>query len=327
LNYFGELISEDCGNCDVCHNPPQFFDGTIMAQKALSAVARLKGQEPIGTVIDVLRGAQNATIYDKGYQHLKTYGIAKDIAWQDWKQYITQLINQGYLEIAFHESNKLKLTEFAKDVLFHGKKVSLANLVEAEKVLEEKKKKTVKKTTKNNLFERLRTLRLKISKEENVPAYQIFSDATLREMEAERPMSEEELIRINGVGRVKLMNYGYDFIKEIIDFSSEKKKKRKVDTTQRTYELLQVGLSIEEIAEERQLATSTIFSHIFKLHNAGKTIDLNQFIDKHDLESIRKAKKELENPEALKPYFEHFQEAIPYNTIKIGLMILDGERT
>ncbi|PTX62798.1 ATP-dependent DNA helicase RecQ [Kordia periserrulae] len=325
LSYFGELISENCGNCDVCTNPPQFFDGTVIAQKALSAVARVKGQEPIGTVIDILRGAQNSTIYDKGYQALKTYGIAKDIAWLDWKQYITQLINQGYLEIAFHERNTLKLTDFAKDVLFNGQKVALANLVEAEKVLEEKKKK-LPKASKNSLFERLRALRLDIANEENVPAYQIFSDATLREMEAERPMSDEEFIRISGVGRVKMMNYGHAFIKEIINFTEEKKKKkRKVDTTQKTYELLQSGLTIEEISEQRNLAVSTIFSHLFKLHNAGKTINLHQFIDNHDLESIRKAKEQLEHPETLKPYFEHFQEAIPYNTIKIGLLILEKE--
>jgi len=325
LNYFGELISEDCGNCDVCTNPPQFFDGTIIAQKALSAVARVNGQEPIGTVIDVLRGAQNTTIFDKGYQELKTYGIAKDIAWLDWKQYITQLINQGYLEIAFHENNKLKLTEFAKEVLFSGKKVALADLVEVE-VVKKKQKKKESKATKNSLFERLRALRLEISRDEDVPAYQIFSDAALREMEAERPMSDEEFIQINGVGRVKMMNYGHAFIKEIINFTSEKKKKRKVDTTQKTKELLQLGLSIEEIAEERKLAVGTIFSHIFKLYNTDKIIDLHQFIDKHDLESIRKAKEELENPETLKPYFEHFQEAISYNTIRIGLAIIKDEK-
>ncbi|MFK7749409.1 MAG: DNA helicase RecQ [Kordia sp.] len=324
LSYFGELISEDCGNCDVCTNPPQFFDGTMIAQKALSAVARVKGQEPIGTVIDILRGAQNATIHEKGYQELKTYGIAKDIAWLDWKQYITQLINLGYLEIAFHQNNKLKLTDFAKDVLFEGKKVDLANLVEVEKIIEETKKKKTK-ASKNSLFERLRELRLKISKEEKVPAYQIFNDATLREMEAERPMSDEEFIRISGVGRTKMMNYGHDFIKEIINFTSEKKRKRKVDTTQKTFELHQLGLSVEEIAQERKLANGTIFSHIFKLYNAGKNINMHQFIDKHDLESIRKAKSELENPEALKPYFEHFQEAISYDVIRIGLAILQEE--
>lgn len=324
LSYFGELIREDCGNCDVCKNPPQFFDGTIIAQKALSAVARLDGQEPIGVVIDVLRGAQNNAIFEKGYQELKTYGIAKDIAWLDWKQYVTQLVNLGYLEIAFHEHNKLKLTEFAKDVLFHGKKVDLANLVEVENHIEEQKTKTTK-ATKNSLFERLRQLRLRIANEENVPAYQIFNDATLKEIEMERPMSEDEFVRINGVGKVKLMNYGHLFIKEVIDFTSEKKSKRKGDTTKKTYELYQQGLSIPEIARERKLAETTIFSHISKLYADGKDIDLTQFIDKHDLESIKKAKKELDDPDTLKAYFEHFEEAIPYSTIRIGLTILSKE--
>ena len=275
-------------------------------------------------MIDVLRGAQNSTIYDKGYQELKTYGIAKDIAWLDWKQYITQLINQGFLEIAFHENNKLKLTEFSKEVLFNDKKVALANLVEAEKIKEEQKKKQPK-ASKNSLFERLRALRLEISREEGVPAYQIFNDATLREMEAERPMSDEEFIRISGVGRVKMMNYGHAFIKEIINFTEEKKKKRKVDTVQKTNELLQLGLTVEEIAQERKLAVGTIFSHIFKLYNTGKNVDLHQFIDQHDLDNIQKAKEELGNPETLKSYFEHFQEAISYNTLRIGLTILNAE--
>lgn len=326
LNYFGELISEDCGNCDVCKNPPQFFDGTIIAQKALSAVARLEGQEPIGTVIDVLRGAQNNIIFDKGYQNIKTYGIAKDIAWLDWKQYMTQLINQGYLEIAFHENNKLKLTPFAKEVLFKGKKVALANLVEAEKVLKEQKVKTPK-ASKNSLFERLRLLRLEIAREEDVPAYQIFNDATLKEMEAERPMSDEEFIQINGVGRRKLEAYGYQFIKEIIAFTKEKQKKskRKGATTLKTYELYKLGLSIPEIAAERKLAETTIFSHIAKLYAEGKDINLMQFIDKADLKTIKEAKEALGNPDSLKTYFEHFEEAISYATIRIGLTILNKE--
>ncbi|OED40523.1 ATP-dependent DNA helicase RecQ, partial [Flavobacteriaceae bacterium (ex Bugula neritina AB1)] len=136
LSYFGELIEKDCGNCDVCKNPPSIIDGTIIAQKALSCVTRIKEDEPIGTIIDVLRGAQNAVVLDKGYQQLKTYGIANDIAWRDWQQYIIQLINQGYLEIAFHQNNKLKLTELSKKVLFEGEKVRLANLAEFEKIRE-----------------------------------------------------------------------------------------------------------------------------------------------------------------------------------------------
>ncbi|TPN89090.1 DNA helicase RecQ [Aquimarina algicola] len=331
LSYFGELIEQDCGNCDVCKNPPEFIDGTIIAQKALSCVTRIKEEEPIGTVIDVLRGAQNTTVYDKGYQNLKTYGIANDIAWRDWQQYIIQLTNQGYLEIAFHQNNKLKLTPIAKKVLFEGEKVSLAHLKAFEKT-KESIIKPIDKGTAPDLFERLRQLRLQLAKEEGIPAYQIFNDATLKEMEKFRPMSDDEFIQINGVGRQKMQNYGYQFIKAIIEFSNEKsktakkKKAKKGNTHKETLSLYQKGLSIEEIAIQRKLASSTIFSHIVKLYNEGESIDLTHFIDKKDILAIKNAQKELNHPEGLKPYFEHFEGAIDYNTIKLGLLMIKEDK-
>ena len=330
LSYFGELIQEDCGNCDVCKNPPSFIDGTVIAQKALSTVVRIKEEEPIGTVIDVLRGAQNATVLDKGYQNLKTYGIAKDISWRDWQQYIIQLINQGYLEIAFHLNNKLKLTSLSKKVLFEGEKIRLANLIEIEKVKEEALQNS-KKTTTNTLFDTLRTLRLSLAKEAGIPAYQIFNDASLKEMERSRPMTDQEFMQISGVGKLKMKNYGYQFIKAIIDFSTEKTKKSKItkknkgNSYKETLNLYTKGLSIEEIAEERKLAQSTIFSHIMKLYNDGEDIDLKQFISKEDIKVIKEAKKELDHPDTLKPYFEHFEGAISYNTIKLALTIIDKD--
>ncbi len=328
LSYFGELIEENCGNCDVCNDPPTFIDGTVIAQKALSCVTRIKEQEPIGTVIDVLRGAQNAAVYDKEYQNVKTYGIGNDIAWRDWQQYIIQLINQGYLEIAFHQNNKLKLTALSKKVLFEGEKVSLAHLKELEKA----KQSVVLQPDQGaapDLFEKLRLLRLELAKEAGIPAYQIFSDATLREMEKFRPVTDEEFMQINGVGRQKMQNYGYRFIKEIIDFTSAKTKKKnkksskKGNTHKETLALCKEGLSIEEIAIQRKLAASTIFSHIMKLHQEGEAIDLHQFIDKQDIDAVKKAKEELDTPEGLKPYFEHFEGAIDYNTIKLALAILN----
>jgi ATP-dependent DNA helicase RecQ len=108
LSYFGELVTENCGNCDICKNPPAFFDGTITAQKALSAITRLKESEPLAVIVDFLRGSKNASIFDKEYQHLKTYGIGIDISWYDWNQYIIQLINFGQLLIVlFHLQIKL----------------------------------------------------------------------------------------------------------------------------------------------------------------------------------------------------------------------------
>lgn len=326
LNYFGELKQEDCGNCDICRNPPKFFDGTIIAQKALSCIYRLREQEPLTIVIDVLRGAQNEGVFSKNYQGLKTFGIGKETSWHHWQNYLIQLINLGYVEIAFHRKNHLQLTSVAKNVLFNGEKVQLAKVPD--------RKTNIKKTgedstgTTNSLFEKLRELRLKIAREEGIPAYQIFNDATLKEMEKERPMTDEEFIMINGVGRKKMQDYGYQFIKEIIAFSKEKrtpKKRKKGNTYKETLELYREGLSVEEISKKRELAITTIYSHLAKLYTNGENIDMSRFVDKNDIESVRKARETLDNPESLKPYYEHFEESLDYWTIRCALAVLDKE--
>ncbi|GLB52244.1 ATP-dependent DNA helicase RecQ [Neptunitalea chrysea] len=327
LSYFGEYLEKDCGNCDVCKNPPTFFNGTIIAQKALSCITRLKEQEPIGTVIDVLRGSKNNTILSKGYEHVKTYGIAPEISWTHWQQYLIQLINMGYVEIAFHEKNNLKVTNLAKEVLFKGTHVRLTQPTDV-KPTESTKQPSKKTTTQNNLFERLRQLRLKIAREEDVPAYHIFSDAALKEMEAERPMSDDEFIEIGGVGKRKLEAYGYQFISEIIAFTKEKKTKGKgkKNTYNETLKWYEKGLSIEEIAEERQLNIATIYSHIAKLYEEDKPVDIYRFITKKEVLKVKEAKEILEEPTQLKSYFEHFQESMDYFTIRLALSVLKKEQ-
>lgn len=326
LSYFGELIPEDCGNCDVCKNPPEFFDGTLIAQKALSCIYRLKGQEPLSVVIDVLRGSQNAYMHQMAYQSLKTYGVAPDIAWRDWQQYLIQLVNLGYIEIAFHDHNKLQLTSMAREVLFEKKKVKLADVSK----MQDKEPAGPEKTSPapGSLFEHLRKLRLDLSREEGIPAYLIFNDATLKEMEKKRPMTDEEFMQINGVGRQKMQDFGYRFIKEIIAFGKEKRERkqtRKGATHKVTLELYKEGLDVEEIAAKRKLAATTVFSHLAKLYGEGEQIDLHQFVSKADMESIAKAREELDNPHSLKAYHEHFQEAMDYRTIRCALAILDQE--
>ncbi len=326
LNYFGELKQEDCGNCDICRNPPKFFDGTIIAQKALSCIYRLKEQEPLTTVIDVLRGAQNEAIFSKNYQSLKTFGIGKETSWQHWQNYLIQLINLGYVEIAFHKKNNLQLTEIARNVLFNGEKVQLAKVPDRKAIL--KNTEEASTGTTNSLFEKLRELRLKIAREEGIPAYLIFNDASLKEMEKERPMTDEEFIQINGVGRKKMQDYGYQFIKEIIAFSKEKrkpKKRKKGNTYKETLELYREGLSVEEISRKRELAITTIYSHLAKLYTNGEDIDMSRFVDQNDIISVKKARELLNNPETLKTYYEHFEESLDYWTIKCALAVLDKE--
>ncbi|GFD80858.1 ATP-dependent DNA helicase RecQ [Tenacibaculum sp. KUL118] len=321
LSYFGELIEENCGNCDVCKNPPQFFDGTVIAQKGLSAIYRLQGKEAMGTVIDVLRGAKNATVLDRNYDKLKTYGVGSDISWRDWQHYLIQLTNQGYCQIAFHLHNSLQLTEFSNKVLFEGEKVQLTTPVaftkEVKTVTKEKKKKAVKDT----LFERLRKLRYRIAQEEDIAAYLVFNDATLKEIENERPQSDEEFLAISGVGQRKLEVYGAEFMEEIKTFLNEKKKTKK-DTTLETFKLYKEGFTVEEIAESRGLKPTTIFSHLSKLYLEGKDVSLDEFIEADTLALVANAKKVLKNETALKPYFEFLGEKVPYEKIRVGLTIL-----
>lgn len=326
LSYFGELVMENCGNCDICKNPPAFFDGTVITQKALSAVIRLQENEPLAVIIDFLRGSKNAYIFEKDYQNLKTYGVGIEISWYDWNQYLIQLINLGYCEIAFHQQNKIRLTPFAKKVLFEGEKVQLTT-VKKITIDQTEVKETKKKTVANSLFETLRKLRYEIAKEENVPAYVIFSDAALRQMETERPMNDEEFLAIEGVGKTKLENYGDLFIKAIITFQKEKpiKKKKEATTYKETLILFQNGLTAEEIALKRNLGTATIISHLAKLYSDGNEIDLSSFVTEDEISKIKEAQIKLEFPIALKPYFDYLEEQISYDKIRIGLAIIEKE--
>ncbi|MCG9792868.1 DNA helicase RecQ [Flavobacterium algicola] len=324
LSYFGEIVTENCGNCDVCKNPPAFFDGTILAQKALSAIIRLKESEALPVIVDFLRGSRNAYILEKGYENLKTYGVGTDVSWYDWNQYVIQLINQGYCEIAFHLKNQIKLTPLAHEVLFNGEKVQLTTI---QKEIPDKangKESKAIKPKKDSLFEKLRTLRYEISKRDKVPAYVIFSDAVLREIESHRPMSEEELIAIDGVGKAKLEKYGDVFIDAVIEFQKAKivKQKKASTTYKETFKMLENGLSVEEIALQRNLGISTVMSHIAKLYEDGADIDLSNFVSTKEVQRIAKAKIFLESPTALKPYFDYFEEEISYDKIRLSLSII-----
>ena len=316
LGYFGEHTTEDCGNCDICKTPPQYFDGTLIAQKVCSAVSRLQEQEALGMVLDVLRGSQNAQVFDKGYQNIKTFGAAKDISWRDLQQYVIQLLNQGVLQIHFHENGRLLLTSFAKKVLFEGKKVRLANLLqEKEQVVAEKVKRK-----RAELFDKLRELRLKLSQELNKPAFVVFSDATLEDMEFKKPRTREEFAEVSGVGQAKLEKYADDFLKVInrhLDTLNNN-----LPTHEKSYKMfMEEKYSPSEIAEKRGLSEDSVYGHFIKMHQLGEAFDFSEFITSEEIQQIKKAKKILEKPEALKPYFEYFEGKIPYWKIKLGLYL------
>ncbi|OYX85154.1 MAG: ATP-dependent DNA helicase RecQ [Flavobacteriales bacterium 32-34-25] len=302
------------------------YTDALSCRRKLSAIIRLKESEPLPVIVDFLRGSKNAYIYEKEYQNLKTYGVGIETSWHDWNQYLIQLINLGYCEIAFHQQNKIKLTPLAKKVLFEGEKVQL-NTVQKTNTNKTEVKETKTKVVANSLFESLRKLRYELAKEEDVPAYVIFSDAALRQMEINRPMSDDELIAIDGVGKAKLEKYGDAFIKTIIAFQKDKKVKSKKEssTYKETLALFNEGLSVDEIAAKRKLGLSTIMSHLAKLYLDGASIDLHQFISVEEVNLIAAARIKLEKPAALKPYFDYFEEKIDYGKIRLGLAIIEKE--
>ena len=317
LNYFGQFITEDCGNCDICKNPPTYFDGTLIAQKICSAVVRLQEKEALGLVIDVLRGSNNQQVFEKGYQHIKTFGAAKDISWRDLQQYIIQLLNQGVLEIWFHQGGRLLLTSQAKQILFEGKQIKLATLSKQQAKTKEVKETSAVKT--KELFEKLRVLRAVYAKDMGVPAYVIFSDASLKDMEQKKPTTMEGFSKISGVGKAKLEKYAAAFIKIIAKHQDG--NATKLPTHQKSYNLFQEGLSITQIAHKRGITENTVYTHLIKINEMGTPLDLHQFINSSEILKIQQAKKVLENPDSLKAYFEHFEEKMPYHKIKLGLYL------
>ena len=231
LSYFGETTTEDCGNCDVCKNPPQRFDGTVIVQKALSAIARTEQQISTGVLIDILRGNYSAEVTGKGYQELKTFGAGRDIPPRDWQDYLLQMLQLGYFEIAYNENNHLKITPAGSDVLF-GRATARLVVIRREEANETKRGRKRKlpvlskelplglpNTENEDLFEALRELRKRLADEEALPAYIVLSDKVLHLLSTSRPTTIEEFGNISGIGEYKKKKYGKEFVSLIRKFS------------------------------------------------------------------------------------------------------------
>ena len=231
LSYFGENTTCDCGNCDVCKNPPERFDGTIIVQKALSAIARSEQQIGTGILVDILRGNMSSEVTERGYHRLKTFGAGREVPARDWHDYLLQMLQLGYFEIAYNENNHLKITQSGTDVLF-GRARALLVTIRREEALQatrgRKRKATVPtkelplglpNTESGELFEALRTLRKRLADQEALPAYIVLSDKVLHLLSASRPTTIEEFGNISGIGEYKKKKYGKEFVELIRKYS------------------------------------------------------------------------------------------------------------
>ncbi len=323
LNYFSENLTEDCNNCDVCESPRKHFDARILVQKALSAVVRSGEKEGIKMIVDILRGSRKQDLVAAGYHQLKTHGAGAEVPAFDWERYIMQMLNIGVLEMAYDENFALKVTPLGKEILFKNRDVGLTVL----QTIQPTESKTKTRRTSNvspdeELFNKLRSVRSKFAKDANVPAYVIFSDATLKEMAQEKPLTSADLLHIGGVGEHKLEKYGQDFLNAIIDFDPENSTKSRSYSYKETGELLKQNVSLEEISRTRNLALTTIFSHIAQLYLDGSISNLSAYITDEEVVQVKEAAVK-NNTKALKLIFNELKEKVPHYKIRLALAVLE----
>jgi ATP-dependent DNA helicase RecQ len=334
LNYFSEDLAEDCGNCDNCNTEFERFDGTIIAQKALSAVYRTGQRFGLTYLIDFLRGSQAKTIRDE-HKNLKTYGVGSDISKNNWFDYFKDLISQGYLAQTEGQYPLIVLTPKSEAVLFEGETVELIKVTIKEDKKPKHSSSEIPTEYFRDLFDDLKNVRTTFARSENVPPYIVFSDAALVEMAAYLPQNEAEMKQISGVGDLKWQKYGADFLNEIrnycrrnnlesrIDLKSPKRErktraKRDADgntTFAVTLDMFKSGLSIEEIAEARGMAKSTVETHLVRFIQSGE-ISLEDLVQTSKIEPIRNAILRLNAGFAVAPVKEFLGENYSYGEIR-----------
>ena len=331
LNYFDEKAPSYCGNCDICLSDFEKKEATVEAQMALSAVARLQERFGGGYVIDLLRGSASSRIRE-AHKQLPTYGVGAEKSKEEWSFIIRSLIDQDVLYRTEDRYPVLKLNPTAWKILKGEEKFYYYSRIEKESV----EKAAVSSNRENELFERLRKLRMLIADSEGVPPFVVFSDATLDELATYLPQNQDELLQISGFGQVKLLKYGKEFLDEVLDYCKEKdlpskmpatksKRKRKKATPKKkgasstykeTLNLAKKGLSIQEIADERGFSPQTIVRHIELWLEKGE-LQIDPYVSSEKQKKIQSVIAESGTEKGLKVIKEKLPDEITYDEIRM----------
>lgn len=284
LNYFSEETDCDCGNCDVCLDPPERIDGRVIAQKALSAIVRTNQQVGNTMLIDILRGSARAELIVKGYHKIKTYGAGRDMSFAQWNNYMAQLLQLGIIEIAYEENNHLKVTPYGWKVLRGEVEVSLSKFYyDAPK---RKTKVTRVVNAADMLFSELKGVRAKLAKKEGIPPYMVFSDKTLLEMVEKMPIDMLSFTQIEGVGEKKAIKYWKVFVKIIRKSKGLPSISSKGTSYEETLMLFNSNYSIEAIAQIKGIGEKTVYEHIALLIKERRITDFNRIITREQYDRV-----------------------------------------
>lgn len=291
LSYFGEVMDHDCGNCDVCLDPPSRFDGTVLVQKAGSAVIRTGAKAGIMTLTDILRGSARAEIRRKGFDQIKTYGAGRDLSAQEWNAYIAQMIQLGLLEVAYEDANHLRVTPYGLRVVKGEIPVELSTFSPYVRGASQAKKKKpeIGMSPVEQLFEQLKAVRKQLAASTSTPAYIIFSDATLLDMARRRPATMEDFMQVQGVGERKAVRYGKKFISAIRKFEGLSASMPQGTTYKETLILHNAGVPLGEIAQIKGVAVDTIRGHIARLIDEDMVSSFGNYISRAEYEAVTMA--------------------------------------
>ena len=331
LGYFGETLRGDnCGNCDNCQSESTTEDRTSDARKFLYTVAKTGQRFGFRHIVDVLRGANNQKIRDYRHDQLPIYGIGKDQSADEWQRIGRSLIHQGLLTETTDGYPVLRLNELSMEVLRKERTVEMIAHNKAEQKRQVKSKDASDSQANEELFQRLRALRKRIADEQGVAPYVVFFDLSLREMAQQRPQSRSQFAKIPGVVSHKLDLYSEAFINEIRDYRLEKASQRSKNfapsvnggmTHQLTLSLYRGGLSIDEIASERNLKPNTILSHLIELVESGEALDIDRLVPSEHYPVIVDALHQV-GDDLLKPVKEYLGDEYSYEEIRLVRALL-----
>jgi ATP-dependent DNA helicase RecQ len=316
LAYFGDELKQGCGNCDTCLEPVETWDGTVVAQQALSCIYRTEQRFGVTYLIDVLLGKSNERIKNFAHDKQSTFGIGKELDEKQWRSVFRQLVAKGFVEVDFEGYGAFKLTEKCRPVLRGEQTLMFRKDIVPEKGKRNKAEKRAAVQGKNNLlWDALRTKRREIADDQDVPPFVVFHDATLMAMMDEMPGNLQQMSYISGVGEKKLELYGNKFL-EVLQGYSEMDL---TDTVAETLALFKLGYTVEKVAQQRALKQETIYTHLSQALEEGSVL-LNDVIDldEEEIQQIEEAIVLLpdEQKNALKPLFELFDEAYSYSVLR-----------
>ncbi|MDF1831533.1 MAG: DNA helicase RecQ [Porticoccaceae bacterium] len=276
LHYFGDDATEQCGNCDTCLTPPELWDGTVAAQKALSTVYRTEQRFGVNHLVDVLLGKDNDRMTQFGHQQVSTYGIGQELDANQWRSVFRQLVARGFLSVDVSGFGGLRLAEKARPLLRGEETISLRreakeSALQASGTRKARNKYNIAEADKA-LWEALRQCRKTLADEQSVPSYVIFHDATLMEMLSHRPLNGQQMLGISGVGAAKMERYGDAFIEVILEHEhgpGESSQRAEESTQHEVLALCRAGMNAEQIIQQRGLSEQQLYHHLSKLIEEG----------------------------------------------------------